>query len=316
MSRLFSILFVAFLVPSLTIAQAKLLTVEDASNMNPKLNAASLSQLQWRKGTNHFVYVVKNRLLQGTMAKTGRDTLVWLSQLNALLIIDMQDTLKRFPAITFLTENQFSFTNANKLFLYDLQKNLIVVKNSWKDNAENLDIDKAGNLVAYTVANNLYISDGGKETAVSAEANEGILYGSSRVHRNEFGIGKGTFWSPDGQYLAFYRMDETMVAGYPLVDITPRIATVRPTKYPMAGMTSHQVTIGVYSVVSGKTIYLQANASPVPDTASRLEYLTNITWSPDGRFFGVLSAQCCPIDAYGMILAPTPTPLLAVISSP
>jgi len=55
--------------------------------------------------------------------------------------------------------------------------------------------------------------------AITSETNPGIVYGSNQVHRNEFGIEKGTFWSPKGNFLAFYRMDETMVTDYPLVDI-------------------------------------------------------------------------------------------------
>ena len=44
----------------------------------------------------------------------------------------------------------------------------------------------------------------------------------------------------------------------------------------MAGMTSHQVTVGVYDVNTDKTIYLQAG-----DPTDR--YFTNISWSPDEK---------------------------------
>lgn len=82
--------------------------------------------------------------------------------------------------------------------------------------------------VAYTVGNNLYVN----ENPVTDEP-EGIVCGQS-VHRNEFGIYKGTFWNPKGDLLAFYRMDESMVTQYPLVDITARIGEVNNIRYPMA----------------------------------------------------------------------------------
>ncbi|MFH1297064.1 MAG: DPP IV N-terminal domain-containing protein [Bacteroidota bacterium] len=88
------------------------------------------------------------------------------------------------------------------------------------------------------------------------------------------------FWSPRGNLLAFYRMDESMVTDYPLVDIDPRIAEISLTKYPMAGMASHEVTIGVYNPVSGTTVYL--NTGKPAD-----QYLTNLTWSPDEQFIYV-----------------------------
>lgn len=76
--------------------------------------------------------------------------------------------------------------------------------------------------------------------------------------------------------LAFYRMDQSMVADYPQVDIFPREATYEPDKYPMAGMTSHEVTIGVYDLNIDKTVYLKAG-----DPKDR--YFTNIAWSTDAK---------------------------------
>ncbi|MDP1622893.1 MAG: DPP IV N-terminal domain-containing protein [Bacteroidales bacterium] len=284
MSRFSHFLLLAILFPAVSLAQSKLLTIEEATNMNPKLNAGSLSQLQWLPGVNRFVYVAKNSLVQGSPGQNSRDTILRLNEVNTILKYNNQDTLKRFPVITFLTADTFYFTNTNKLFHCDILKNTVNEVNSWKENAENMDIDESGNLVAYTVENNLIISMEGREIAVTEETNKGIVYGSNRVHRNEFGIEKGTFWSPDGKYLAFYRMDETMVAEYPLVDITPRIATMTPTRYPMAGMTSHKVSVGIYSIASGKITYLHTDSAPGTDSALLTEYLTNITWSPDRKF--------------------------------
>lgn len=114
-----------------------------------------------------------------------------------------------------------------------------------------------------------------------------VVYGKS-VHRNEFGISGGMFWSPDQQKLAFYRMDESMVQSYPLVQTDDREATVRWSKYPMAGMTSHQVTLGVWNSTNGQTLYLQTNQKP-NDSEQRASlndpehYLTCVTWRPDGK---------------------------------
>jgi len=116
---------------------------------------------------------------------------------------------------------------------------------------------------------------------------EGIVYGES-VHRNEFGIDGGMFWSKDNQKLAFYRMDESMVQSYPLVQTDDREATVRWRKYPMAGMTSHQVTLGVWNCKTGKTIYLKTNEKPEGDERRASlndpeHYLTCVTWRPDNK---------------------------------
>ena len=108
-----------------------------------------------------------------------------------------------------------------------------------------------------------------------------IVLGES-VHRNEFGIDGGLFWSPKGSRLAFYRMDQSMVADYPLVNTKAREAEVRNIKYPMAGMKSHEVTVGVWDCATGKLVYLDTRRDTT--VHEREMYLTNIAWSPDEKY--------------------------------
>ena len=110
---------------------------------------------------------------------------------------------------------------------------------------------------------------------LTTDGSREIVYGRS-VHRDEFGIHSGLFWSPDGSKLAFYRMDQSMVTDYPQVNLFTHIATHEPDKYPMAGQTSHEVTVGVYDVATDKTVYLKAG-----DPKDR--YFTNVAWSPDAK---------------------------------
>ena len=134
-------------------------------------------------------------------------------------------------------------------------------------------------MVAFTNDKSLYIrkisEDKTIPVAISEDSN--ITYGDF-VSRNEFGIDGGIFWSPDSTRLAFYRKDETKVTSFPLLDITTRTGSLKEIKYPMAGMDSENVQLGIYSIASGQTAYAEAGDFGY-DT-----YLTNITWSPDGRF--------------------------------
>lgn len=164
-------------------------------------------------------------------------------------------------------------TGKKERMLIDFKSKKVV----WRQNCEGENFaewNAASKAVAFVKNDNLFVTDGeGKTTQLTTDGSREIVYGQS-VHRDEFGIYKGTFWSPDGQSLAFYRMDQSMVADYPLVNIDTRIATETPIKYPMAGETSHKVTVGVYNLKTGKTIYLKAG-----DPTDR--YFTNIAWSPD-----------------------------------
>lgn len=59
---------------------------------------------------------------------------------------------------------------------------------------------------------NLYVTDADNNLhTLSTDGSNDIRYGES-VHRDEFGITKGTFWNNDGTLLAFYRMDQSMVS--------------------------------------------------------------------------------------------------------
>ncbi len=136
----------------------------------------------------------------------------------------------------------------------------------------------------------LYVQDAdGKQVKLTTDGSREIVYGQS-VHRDEFGITKGTFWSPDGHALAFYRMNQSEVTDYPQVDVFQRIATCEPDKYPMAGEVSHQVTVGVFNVQTGKTIYLDTpqhgHTGKIPEDGKVSDeacYFTNIAWSPDSK---------------------------------
>ena len=156
----------------------------------------------------------------------------------------------------------------------DLEARRVVQAIRLPAEAENVDMNYTGGMAAYTVGHNLKIATAdGRNIDISIDGSLDLVYGES-VHRNEWGIERGTFWSPRGTRLAFYRMDQSMVATYPQVDISTRVASLVPDKYPMAGEASHKVTVGVYDVQRGTTIYLDAG-----DPTDR--YFTNLAWSPD-----------------------------------
>lgn len=154
-----------------------------------------------------------------------------------------------------------------------------------------LEYCKASRTWAALKDDNLYVQTAdGAPVQLSTDGSREIVYGQA-VHRNEFGIRKGTFFSPDGKKLAFYRMDQTMVADYPQVNTFAREATYEPDKYPMAGMTSHQVTVGIADVATGAVKYLDLG-----DVTDR--YFTNISWSPDGSTLYLIEVNRDQTDAH------------------
>ena len=281
--RLFLIviyLTLAFL--QISIAQTKLLTMEDAIiSQKIQLSPAKLKQLMWIKGTNNYTYVetidsIEVLILgEADNQKKLLKTLISITELNEAIAKYRLKALKSFPQIKWKNASNFTFETEKKLFVYDLKSKLLSIESirDFGEDAENMDVAANTNYVAFTIKNNLFIFDGKENLIVTNDANENIVNGKS-VHREEFGIVKGTFWSPTGNLLAYYRMDQTMVADYPIIDWTARPAKNNAIKYPMAGDPSHEVTIPIYNVSNGKTTFLKTGEP-------KEQYLTNITWSPD-----------------------------------
>ncbi|MER2995922.1 S9 family peptidase [Pontibacter populi] len=256
-------------------AQDKMLTMEDAI-INPALQPENLRQLSWVAGSDDFTYVKDNALVRGNAKSSKRTTILTVDKLSAAIQGAGGKEVKSFPAVQWKDANTLVLNMQGKVYNYNLKTGKATVVTTYATDAENAELDPTKQRVAYTKGNNLYVSlPGTADIAVTSEKDEAIVNGQA-AHRSEFGISKGTFWSPTGKNLAFYRMDQTMVTDYPLVDIAPLPATQNNIKYPMAGGKSHHVTVGVYNTATKQTTFLKTG-EPAE------QYLTNITWSPDEK---------------------------------
>lgn len=277
MKRILALSLFLVLSTTCTFPQGKELTLKQAVlGQRKEFGVTSLKNILWRPESAAYTFIKDNSLVEVDI-KTQRESVVLtLTDLNSRLTAKRIPTVNDFPTILWLSKGSISFTVESTLVIYDAIGNDIISTRAFDKNAEGEDISPDNQKIAYTIANNLFIAlPNGKSAQVTNDSNLGIVNGQS-VHRNEFGIHGGTFWSPKANYLAFYRMDETMVTDYPLVDITTRIATVKNVKYPMAGMKSHEVTLGVYSILTGETTFLKTGEP-------KEQYLTNIVWSPDEK---------------------------------
>jgi dipeptidyl-peptidase-4 len=148
---------------------------------------------------------------------------------------------------------------------------------TYPENAENLTFHAGAGAVTYTVGPNVYFKSGGSpERQVTRHTVESEISAGIAIHRSEFGIRNGLFWSEDGEMLGFYEMDESEVSDYPLANYTSLPGKANPIKYPMAGQTSHTARVGLYDTRRDTTYYLKT-------TGPKDQYYTNFTFSPDGK---------------------------------
>ncbi|MFW6259597.1 MAG: S9 family peptidase [Tangfeifania sp.] len=256
-------------------AQEKQMTLEDAiMGRYTYLRPESMNGLKW-KNDKIFTFLENDTLWAGE-AKNGKLLpLINLIDLNSMLNKSGNSELKQFPGYSWTKNGMLLFRNSRKFTVVNPGEKQIAFQIELPEKAENAEFCETGKFVAFTVDDDLFVTFAdGKTLQITEDGGNGIVNGKT-VHRNEFGISDGIFISPKGKSIAFYRKDETMVTDYPVVDFMERSAEYTPVKYPMAGMNSHHVTVGIYSLETGKTKFLNTGGDPE-------HFLTNIAWSPDG----------------------------------
>ncbi|WP_294210215.1 S9 family peptidase [uncultured Chryseobacterium sp.] len=277
----FSLLMLA--LGGTVMAQTQKFTMAEAVNgLRTNLAVKNISQFSWSEDGKSYIQAVKGGYLVTDLKTNRRDTLISLTQLNK----NLTDKLKAVPPIRFTGTAKGYFSSGDQMMWVEKSGNDWKVKNTvaMDKDASNQKVFGDQQTIAFTVKNNLFVYKNGKTIAVTHDTNENILNGAANVHRNEFGIDTGIFPAPNAELVAFYRMDQTMVADYPIVDWSVTPAVNHNIKYPMAGQTSHQVTLGVFNIKTQSTVFLKTEGE-------KDQYLTAVTWSPDSKyiFVGVLN---------------------------
>lgn len=287
-------IFSFLLVGSLAFAQQ--LTIEETVMGPRKYAPKTLVASQWRKDTKSVTYLstdFANLMEKSATNGWNETTLVTKAELESALkakITGDEFTLRSFPAVNWQSKNSFETEivgkNKNYTILFDVVMKQITKVVAYPNEGAEASFSK-NNQVAWLKGNNIHITTtDGKTIEVTNDTNLGIVNGSGYVHRQEFGIDKGMWWNEAGTQLAYYRKDETMVANYPLTNWNEREAVNKDIKYPMAGMTSENVTLVVFDVASGKKVTIQTGEP-------KEQYLTMVSWEPTGKFIfiGVLNRE-------------------------
>ncbi|MDR2906777.1 MAG: DPP IV N-terminal domain-containing protein, partial [Bacteroidales bacterium] len=268
------LLSVLVVICSATFAQKQTLELNQLMT-NPNLRPQSLYQLYWWNNQS-VIYQKANEVQLIDFATKAKSTLFSLKDLNEAMKNAGFDEFKALPR--FRVDSTFvTFVADFRWLQFDPVSKSIELLSSIPDNAKNIEVFYPAKQVAYTTGNDneLVLLNDNIKLRVALAEQDGIKNGVA-VHRNEFGINKGIFFSPDGQYLAYYTMDESMVTNYPLVDINAHVATVKNDRYPMAGMRSHNVRVGTFNATNFRGVLMRS-------TFDRETYQTNVSWSPDSK---------------------------------
>lgn len=129
--------------------------------------------------------------------------------------------------------------------------------------------------------NNVWLVPGdgnaSREIQVTREGNDRFRFGTCCwVYGEEVDQDEAMWWSPDGNYLAFYEVDENHMRDYHLtVGNTDLYTDLKTVRYPKAGEANPKVALLIYDMVSGETTRVQVDGDPT-------QYIYNIRFTPDG----------------------------------
>lgn len=130
--------------------------------------------------------------------------------------------------------------------------------------------------VAFVRNRDLHVVDleTGTETALTTDGSEGgIINGTfDWVYEEEFGVQDGWRWSPDGERIAFFKLDESDTRSFPLVNNTTRYPEITPFRYPKAGEVNSEIKVGV--------VDLSAVDAAAAGQSQAISYFDTQTWDP------------------------------------
>jgi dipeptidyl-peptidase-4 len=170
-------------------------------------------------------------------------------------------------------------------FLYEVASKKLRPLSGIAGAQSNAKLSPDGAKVGFVRRNNIFVVDlaSGLETQLTADGSDDIINGQfDWVYEEEFSIADGWRWSPDSRKIAFWRLDQTRVRTFPLEDMMSTYPDIFWLKYPKAGEQNALVKIGVTTVETGETKWMElGEATDI--------YIPRIQWTHDPR---VLSIQC------------------------
>ncbi|MFN5911033.1 MAG: DPP IV N-terminal domain-containing protein [Bacteroidota bacterium] len=257
-------------------AQQKELTLKDAVlGQFRTYGPDRMYGFQWIPDTDCYIYFSKNYQTMYKSAVSNSKDLEWftIQKLNDALGAE----LSGFFGVEWKNSTEFYISDGTNYYRFNTATAKGKKVHGLDETAANAEFHQETENIAYTKDNNVYLNTGnGLKLIVTDNSDKHIVSGQS-IARNEFGISKGLFWSPNGQLLAFYQKDESEVQDYPLLDITKTPGELLSIKYPMAGQKSEKPRVGIYNLATKQTVFIS------PKGAAD-DYLTNFTFTPDNKY--------------------------------
>lgn len=251
----------------------------------------SAQQINWTEDGNGYYKLEKNEVILYTLPSNERSVFVSKSELTPA----GQSTL---PVREFYLSSDKSkvliYTNTKRVWRLNTEGDYWVLDLKTKK-LQQVGRDKPasslrfakfspdGSKVAYVSEYNLYVEDlaAGKVTAVTTDGHRRMIYGTfDWAYEEEFACRDGFQWSPDGEHIAFWKVDATGIRDFYMINNTDSIySQIIPVEYPKVGQSPSSAKIGVYQLADRSTVWLAIPGDP------QQHYIPRIGWNSEKELF-------------------------------
>lgn len=243
-------------------------TSKSIPGFNVMKNGISFSKIE-RKGDQSVVSIYD--------LKSGKHQKILYTNPVKLPISDIHFNKAENKILIFSNaQNIYRRSILYNVYIVDLQKNTL--DTLFREKVLHARFNPDGTKVAYVYSNNLFVYDlQNKQTIqITSDGKEqSIINGNCDwVYEEEFGFSRAFEWSGDGNYLAYYKFDESKVKEFTMTyyDDNANYPRYYTFKYPKAGEAN--------SLVSIHTYHLPTATHHVMQTGSDTDiYIPRIKWA-------------------------------------
>lgn len=249
-----------FLLPLLSIAQKKQITLDDI----------------YKTGTFRGEYVAADFGKKSTDASIPENLKdekgKWIGKAGDIIY---SETNPRIVLLRTNIEHIYRHSSKADVYVYDSVTKQATRLDEGKLLHPTLSPD--GKKIAYVKENNLYIKDLASN-AIKAVTTDGkwnyIINGNCDwVYEEEFSFTQAYEWSAEGNYIAYYRFDETDVKEYNMTIYDNAYNNDYRYKYPKAGEANSKIEIHIYELATAKDVKAEYEQGDI--------YIPRIKWTKD-----------------------------------
>ena len=282
-------LFLAILIITPTFAQKRDITLDDLWQ-NYTFNPSNIRGFNSMNDGEHYSTMEKTENGQEIIKYQFKD-----GKKVRTLFSSADFNIQRINNYTFSDDEKLLLlsTETEKIYRYS-SKSAYYIYNIFTDKLKKLTDDKVmyatfsptGEKVAYVFDNNLYIKNlrSEKITQVTTDGKKNhIINGASDwVYEEEFALVRSFEWSKNGDYLAYYKFDESNVKEFSMDLFKGGLYPIQEVfKYPKAGEDNSVVKIYTYNVKEAQSTFIY--------TEKDYEYFPRIKWTNNARKLVILA---------------------------